>query len=56
MLGANKESFIDMLDTLNCVALSPLAYNNPMAIRRRKLMAKIDEKIQLATNKEYTPT
>ena len=25
-------------------------------MRRRKLMAKIDEQIQLATNKDYTPT
>ena len=29
---------------------------NPIAVRRRKLMAKIDEQIQLATNKDYTPT
>jgi len=25
-------------------------------VGRRKLMAKIDEQIQLATNKDYTPT
>ena len=37
-------------------ALNPLQNNNPIAARRRKLMAKIDEKIQLATNKDYTPT
>ena len=29
---------------------------NPIAVRRRKLMAKIDELIQLATNKDFTPT
>ena len=45
-----------VLDTLNFVAFNPLQSNNPIAIRRRKLMAKIDEQIQLATNKDYTPT
>ena len=42
--------------TLNFVAFNPLQNNNPIAARRRKLMAKIDEQIQLATNKDYTPT
>jgi hypothetical protein len=41
-----------VLDTLNFVAFNPLANNNSIAIRRRKLMAKIDEQIQLATNKD----
>ena len=45
-----------VLDTLNFVALNPLQNNNPIAIRRRKLIAKIDEQIQLAANKDYTPT
>jgi hypothetical protein len=45
-----------VLDTLNFVAFNPLANNNPIAVRRRKLIAKIDEQIQLATNKDYTPT
>ena len=45
-----------VLDTLNFVAFNPLQNNNPIAVRRRKLMAKIDEQIQLATNKDYTPT
>ena len=45
-----------VLDTLNFVAFNPLQNNNLIAARRRKLMAKIDEKIQLATNKDYTPT
>ena len=45
-----------VLDTLNFVAFNPLQNNNPIAARRRKLMAKIDEQIQLATNKDYTPT
>ena len=45
-----------VLDTLNFVAFNPLKNNNPIAVRRRKLMVKIDEQIQLATNKDYTPT
>ena len=45
-----------VLDTLNFVAFSPLQNNNPIAVHLRKLMAKIDEQIQLATNKGYTPT
>ena len=45
-----------VLDTLNFVAFNPLQNNNPIAVRRRKLMAKIDEQIQLATNKDHTPT
>ena len=44
-----------VLDTLNFVTFNPLANNNPIAVRRRKLIAKIDEQIQLATNKDYTP-
>ena len=45
-----------VLDTLNFVAFNPLQKNNPIAVRRRKLIAKIDEQIQLAANKDYTPT
>ena len=45
-----------VLDTLNFVAFNPLQNNNPIAIRRRKLIAKIDEQIQLAANKDYIPT
>jgi len=45
-----------VLDTLNFVAFNPLQNNNPIAVRRRKLMTKIDEEIQLVTNKDYTPT
>ena len=36
-----------VLDTLNFVAFNPLQNNNSIAVRRRKLMAKIDEKIQI---------
>ena len=45
-----------ILDTLNFVAFNPLANNNPIAVRRRNLVAKIDEQIQLAANIDYTPT
>ena len=47
---------MNVLDTLNFVAFKPLANNNPIAIRRRKLIAKIDEQLQLASDKDYTPT
>jgi hypothetical protein len=56
MLLANKEAVMTVLDTLNFVAFNPLQINNPIAVRRRKLIAKIDEQIQLAANKDYTPT
>jgi uncharacterized protein with ParB-like and HNH nuclease domain len=45
-----------VLDTLNFVAFKPLASNNATAIRRRKLIAKIDEQILLASNKDYAAT
>ena len=45
-----------VLDTLNFVAFNPLANNNLIAVRRRKLMAKIDKQIQFAANKDYTPS
>ena len=47
MLLANKEAVMTVLDTLNFVAFNPLQNNNPIAVRRRKLIAKIDEQIQL---------
>jgi hypothetical protein len=53
---ATEEANMTVLDTLNFVVFNPLSNNNPTAVRRRKLMAKIDEKIQLAINKDYTPT
>lgn len=45
-----------VLDTLSFVAFKPLKNNNLIAIRRRKLVAKLDKQIQLASNKDYTPT
>ena len=56
MLLANKEAVMTVLDTLNFVAFNPLQNNNPIVVRRRKLIAKIDEQIQLAVKKDYTPT
>ena len=41
-----------VLDKLNFVVFNPLQNNNHIAVRRRKLMAKIDEQIQLATNRD----
>lgn len=41
-----------VLDTLNFFALNPLANNNPIAVRCRKPIAKINEKIQLAADRE----
>jgi hypothetical protein len=55
MLLANKEADMTVLDTLNFVAFKPFANTNPIAVRR-KLIAKIDEQILLAVNKDYTPT
>ena len=55
MLLATKEAVVTVLDTLNFVVFNPLQNNNPIAVRRRKLMAKINEQIQLATNNDYTP-
>ena len=48
MLLANKEAVMTVLDTLNFVAFNPLQNNNSIAVRRRKLVAKIDEQICLA--------
>lgn len=45
-----------VLKTLNFVTFKPLANNNPIAVRRRKLIAKLDEQIQLATNVDFMPT
>ena len=56
MLLATKEALMNLLNTLNFVTFNPLQNSNPIAVHRRKLMAKIDEQIQLATNKDYTPT
>jgi hypothetical protein len=47
---------MNLLNTLHFVTFKPLQNNNPIAVRRRKLMAKIDKKTQLGTNNDYTPT
>jgi len=46
MLRANKEAVMTVLDKLNFFAFNPLQNNNPIAVRRRKLMAEIDEQIR----------
>lgn len=45
-----------VFDTLNFVTFDPLKNNNPIAVRHRKLIAKIDEQFQLAANEDYSPT
>ena len=50
MLLANKEAAMTVPDTLNFVAFNPLRNNNPVAVFRSKLIAKIDKQILLATN------
>ena len=44
-----------VLNTLKFVAFNPLTNNNPIAVRRRKLIAKIDEQLKLTIDAEYTP-
>ena len=56
MLLANKEAVMTVLDTLIFVAFNLLQNNNPIALRRRNLIAKFDEQIQLVADKDYTPT
>jgi len=48
MLLAIKEAVITALDSLIFVAFNPLQKANPLAVRRRKLIAMIDEKIHLS--------
>ena len=56
MFLADKEAVMTVLDTLNFVALNLPSNNNPITVRRRELIAQINEKIRLAANKDYTPT
>ena len=45
-----------VLDTLIFVAFNSLQNNNPIAVRRSKMIEKIDAQVQLAADKEFTPT
>ena len=45
-----------VLNTLNFFAFNPLQNNNPITVCRHQFIAKIDDQIQLATNKDYTST
>jgi len=56
MLLANKEADMTVLDILSFISFDPLQNNNPIPVSRCKLIAKIDEQIQLASKKDYTPT
>jgi len=47
---------MSMLSTLNLVAFTPVASSNPLITRREKLLSKIDEQIEIASNPNYTPT
>ena len=47
---------MSMLGTLNFVAFAPAASSNLLITRRKKLLSKIDEQIELASNSNYTPT
>ena len=47
---------MSMLGTLNFVAFTPAASSNPLITRRKKLLSKIDEQIELASNPNYKPT
>ena len=44
------------LDALSFVVFKSLSNNNPTSVRRCKLIVKIDEKIQLASNKDCAAT
>ena len=37
-----KEAFLTVFNTLNIVIFNPLQNNNPIAVRRRKLIANIE--------------
>ena len=56
MLLANKDADMTVVDTINFVAFNSLQNNNPIPVYHRMLIAKIDEQIQLAAKKDYTPT
>ena len=46
------EAIMAFLDTPNFGEFNLHANNNPSAVRRRKLTAKMDEQIQLVANKK----
>jgi hypothetical protein len=54
MLLAYKAAVMTVLDPLNLVAFNPFQNNNPIAVRRRKLITKIDKQIQLIVNIDYS--
>ena len=44
-----------VLKSFNFVEYAPLANNNPVMIRRRKLLARIEEQLALAKKSELCP-
>ena len=52
MFLADKESVMTLRDTLNFVAFCPRATNKPIAVRRCKLIAKIDEQLHIESVKD----
>ena len=56
MLLTHKEADMTLLDTLSFVSFNPLQNDNLITVCRCKVIAKIDEQIKLAANKDYTPT
>lgn len=45
-----------ILESFNFVEYVPLTNNNPIMIRRRKLLVKIEEQLALAQDTSYVPT
>jgi hypothetical protein len=56
MLLANKEADMTVLKSFNFVEYAPLANNNPAMVRRRKLLAKVEEQLALAKDSSFVPT
>ena len=56
MLRANKEAVMTVISYTELRCIYPLQNNNPIAVRDRNLISKIDEQTQLATNKGSAPT
>ena len=55
MLLANEEAVMTVHYKINFVDFNPRENDNSI-FHRRKLIAKIDEQIQLTANKGFTPT
>jgi hypothetical protein len=47
---------MNVLKSFNFVEYAPLPNNNPVMIRRRKLLAKIEEQLALTNDSSFVPT